>query len=342
MSNTLASIRNVTLQIDQDENPEKNHTTNTTTTTSAMSISISPTHTHHHDDTQQQHNETHVKSLNVLPLTLDNSHVTASDTPTGKGSTLRQRLKEKIAATSRLHHGNAVHQQQVVQLQHLGVATADPWIVTPDLLWVRMWMFQMMIWCCYNTISVTLRMTVGYDKIEASFIWVNAVDLVADLCFALHIVLVSRLAYDEHGSFIMSAQRIWDRYKSTTFMWDIVSLTPFIDWILLGLGLPFPSLCLRLGRLIQLSHVTRYIVQLDGTPGVNILVVRLVKLLVYLFFVVHFVGCFWWTLALPHSFATGEGEYLPSQHRYHMALHSRYIFCLYWSLGSMTGRFEEG
>lgn len=283
-----------------------------------------------------------IASVKNVQLTIDEP-IKQSITINTAPITLRQRLADKL-----LHYRTmnpSVTNNGIVQLHNNYNSTSDTerYVYTPDMLRIRMFELLIQLFICYNTISITIRMTVGYDYITTQYTWVNGLDLLADILYVCNIVLKTRLAYESHGAWITNKQHIWHRYKQTyELYYDIITLTLLIDWILFAVSLPFISLCVRLGRLLQLRYPRRYINRLDGTPGINILYVRLLKLFVYFFFLSHFIGIFWWCIALPDSFSNDNTGWLPTKTIYAMQVPSRYIHSLYWAIGTMTGRYEEG
>lgn len=302
------------------------------------------------NDNKINNNNESIQNNNTLPglpkpiLLTDN--ITLRQRLTDRLNNLRSTANSNNSSGLNDNNNNKSHSNSIIQLQHNynNDIQLERFIYTPDQWYIKLYNFLLQCIICYNAISITLRLTIGYDYITTRYTFVNTLDIISDIYYVTNIILKTRLAYESHGSYVTNSQHILHRYKTTYELhYDIISLSPFIDYILFAVHQPFASYCIRLCRLLQLRYLSRYINRLDSTPGVNILYIRIFKLFITFYFLSHIMGCFWWCFILPpYGHTDNNNDWLPSQLLLDSNLSTRYIHCLYIAVGSMTGRYEEG
>jgi len=213
------------------------------------------------------------------------------------------------------------------------------WSIHPDSLLFQWWLSLFVLVIFANVWSVPFRLSIGYLRIQGDFTAYNVTDALFDLVYLCHIAVKTRLAYwAKDGALVTHPKRIWQRYKrSPDMLVDVVSVLP-IDWFLLAAGHYRQCVFTRLLRLLQFFFVARYIQNLEKSPGVNVTVVRLGKILSYYLLLSHLVGCAWFSFALPDKF--GSDPWLPSLEILDHPLMSQYLRVLYYGLATLSDRIE--
>jgi len=213
------------------------------------------------------------------------------------------------------------------------------WSLHPDDA-VHRWMLLFYISAIFgNAWSVPFRLTIGYKRIDGVFAAWNGVDIIFDLTYLTAMAFKTRLAFYEDGALVFDRSRIWHRYwKSGDLFVDIFSILPF-DWLLMAVDQPVESVFFRLVRLIQFFFVARYINELENSPGVNVLAIRIGKSTLLYLMTSHFIGCGFFAFGLPNDF--GTNSWLPPEEWLERPYLSQYLQVLYWGLGALSDRLEH-
>lgn len=139
------------------------------------------------------------------------------------------------------------------------------------------------------------------DIMDSSFFPVN---MVLDVFFLMDIVINFRTGYidHEHSTVVFNERAIAKEYLRTWFLIDVISLLP-IDYCLTALlignysSLRASKIIIKLLRwpkmikILRVSRAVRYLTRWRERYGINVTVLRIVKLAILLFFFVHWDAC---------------------------------------------------
>lgn len=151
-------------------------------------------------------------------------------------------------------------------------------------------------------------------------------DIIISLVFAADIILNFLTGYEQDNRVVMDFSRIAKRYLKKWFWIDLVATVPFG---LIFQGLPFlqagrlPKLLrlLRLTRLLRLLRIAQFILRINSTNILKPGTLRLISLVFWITYAVHFIACGWIVLG-------GNPNGLDNL--------SLYIRALYWTVTTVT------
>ena len=190
----------------------------------------------------------------------------------------------------------------------------------------------------YSVLVTTTRLCFRIEVPHTSLMAI--VDYGVDFTFLVDIVINFMTGYyDENERLITDMGMIARQYMKTWFILDFASTVPF-DVIVDVLantsadGLQALALIriLRLLKLARLRKLNKLIENVEDTLGVHPSIMELARLMMYILFSSHFLGCcFYWLSTMKGEvgfFATLMIEDLP--------LSTRYLISICWSLATLT------
>ncbi|KAJ0410399.1 hypothetical protein P43SY_002731 [Pythium insidiosum] len=201
------------------------------------------------------------------------------------------------------------------------------------------WDTCMAIIVAWTAISVPFR--ISFDVDDTMFL--SATDRVSDVLFFIDTVLNFFTTYiDDTGVEIVDPNEIRRHYLRTSFIVDVASMIPFDFIVETVTATPkFRSLKLirtvklvKLLRLVRISRLLKMNAQWISELDISTDSIRLIRLLVPVMTIGHYVGCFWYYIS---------ADYDPKDAwwgRIHFddpkSLISRYIASVYWATTTMT------
>uniref|UniRef100_A0A7S3G5B6 Cyclic nucleotide-binding domain-containing protein n=1 Tax=Palpitomonas bilix TaxID=652834 RepID=A0A7S3G5B6_9EUKA len=165
---------------------------------------------------------------------------------------------------------------------------------SPILAW---WAVILVMSAVYEAVSIPLMIgfEMSIDSIRPGWLLGN---VLFDFVFLVNLLIRLRTGYWHSGYVVKSSKRICKKYLKGRFVYDLISAIPFnMIWYFSFLGgFPVPNLFdfFRLLRLVTLNNVVYY---LDSRNFVGIRVsvnpslVRLIKLMFWIFMLSHWVCC---------------------------------------------------
>jgi len=169
-------------------------------------------------------------------------------------------------------------------------------------------------------------------------LWGSILVYALDLVFFLDIRLNFRTTFREYGSDIRDPSRIASRYRRGMLPWDLISTLPFdvllLPWAGLALGgLPVVLLLrlLRLGRVIRLQVIFR---RWQRSRTTNTGYLRISRLLVVVFLLIHWVACGWFAIAVLEGLTGDSWATLAGITG--VGVGDQYLRSVYWSFVTTT------
>ncbi len=169
-------------------------------------------------------------------------------------------------------------------------------------------------------------------------VWGSILVYVLDLFFFLDIRFNSRTTFREHGLEVRDPNRIARRYRRGMLPWDLLSTIPFdlllLPWAHLVLGgLPVVLLLrlLRLGRVIRLQVILR---RWQRSRSTNTGYVRITRLLMVVFLLVHWVACGWFAIAVVEGLSADS--WVARAGLADLGIGQQYLRSVYWSFVTTT------
>ncbi|XP_041353775.1 cyclic nucleotide-gated channel rod photoreceptor subunit alpha-like isoform X2 [Gigantopelta aegis] len=207
------------------------------------------------------------------------------------------------------------------------------------------WMGIVAIAVVYNCATVILRVTFSDLRQRPVYQWLFFfLDALFDLVYLLDILVQARTGYLHDGCLV---PRLVQNYrKQSYFVTDIVAILPFHTLYNMFAGtlnsfnvfyfdvhpsqLVIPIL--RLVRLLKYDTVTRFFEITDSrTSNPNLL--RAFKLSLYLWLVIHWIGCIYYMISEYEGLGSNEWVYTALKNN---RLTRKYIRCMFWSMMTLT------
>jgi len=210
-----------------------------------------------------------------------------------------------------------------------------PGMISPNAPWLLYWSWIIVSAAVYNSVTVPYRMAFWQKPIElkADVIVMLCFDGISELCFFFEMWRMFRTGYIDDGRVVWNKQLIWQRYRQSWFLLDLVTCFP-LDLVQIPLMTVEPAVrSLKMLRLFQVLH--HYALVEEKSP-VN-LTFRLLKLFAYTFIIAHFIACIKIHVMLHEPEDQPYRESLIPRGEF-----SRYLQALYWSVGGVTCRDDSG
>ncbi|XP_055070837.2 cyclic nucleotide-gated channel alpha-4 [Misgurnus anguillicaudatus] len=167
------------------------------------------------------------------------------------------------------------------------------WIVDPSEDFYYTWLQIMILPICYNWVIIICR-TCFFD-IEKKFfaVWLT-LDYICDLFYVVDTVIGFRTGFLEQGILVRDLSRLKTRYmRSSRFKWDIASMLP-TDLLYLQLGVNTPIV--RINRFLRTGRMNEALDRMETrTSYPNTF--RVAKLMLYIFVLIHWNACIYFSLS---------------------------------------------
>ena len=179
-------------------------------------------------------------------------------------------------------------------------------IALPTDTWKMWWDMCMAVLILFSAVEVPIRLSFGLEATG----WQWVLDCAISLAFLADVVVAFSTAHFENGIWVTSRAAISEKYMRGWFWIDAPSSVP-VELIELALpsdhqdsGSLAAFRMLRMFRLLRLlrllkieTYVRRMEERLEDYLDSDLRVLRIVKLIVKLLFLSHFLGCGWRALA---------------------------------------------
>ncbi|ETW09851.1 hypothetical protein H310_00306 [Aphanomyces invadans] len=211
--------------------------------------------------------------------------------------------------------------------------------IDPDAPVVILWELCTFVGMSYQCIGVPFRMAFGRSADVSS---TDSVVMALEVFFLLDMVLRLHLGYYEYGNKVMDPRLIRQRYvKSLACVMDVLAILPLqlVNWAASSDIRSESWNANKLVRMYKLSSMLSRFEQRFVTLNIH---VRMFQLLLYTFFLSHWVGCIWFNFAsnetnLSTSTAFGLNSWLPPASLQNKTVTFQYYATLFWGFGTMSG-----
>ncbi|XP_051565341.1 cyclic nucleotide-gated cation channel alpha-4 [Myxocyprinus asiaticus] len=179
------------------------------------------------------------------------------------------------------------------------------WVVDPSEEFYYTWLQIMILPICYNWVIIICR-TCFYDIEEMYLATWLTLDYICDLIYVVDTVIGVRTGFLEQGILVRDLSRLKMRYlRSSRFKWDIASLLP-TDLLYLQLGIHTPLV--RVNRFLRTSRLNEALDRMETrTAYPNTF--RVAKLMLYIFVLIHWNACIYFSLSNYLGFGMDEWVY---------------------------------
>jgi len=218
----------------------------------------------------------------------------------------------------------------------------DLFIIHPGFTWK-------VIWDIF--IGILLIWTVVIAPVQIAFLAVQNIyiELFFAAVFFIDMCFNFRTAYfsDLSDAFIVNPKDIAIHYTKTWLFCDVISTIPF-DIIVemfvhtAGSGLGATKLfksarLLRIMKLVRVSKIRQYMIQLEEWFGISPAVFNIIQMYIGVFFIAHMIACLWWGLS---SSMGGEPAWYDNVVITGSLRHSdvsvQYFIALYWTFTTLS------
>ena len=233
--------------------------------------------------------------------------------------------------------------------------TLEHWLWCPTHLSRQVWDLSMLALILYSVCIVPYR--IGMDTRPEGF--AATMELVVTILFITDLCLNFNTAYAEGQYVIIDRGMIAKNYLSGWFWIDLASSFPFeqfdtwIHTVFLSGGEEGGSNAsqlkmlralrlFRLLRLLRLLKLQQYIDAVEDNLSVNLQVLQIVKMVVGLVYLMHFLGCFWFYTAERCREGGYESTWLSNYDggsgltENGATVGTQYLYSIYWALTTLT------
>ena len=222
-------------------------------------------------------------------------------------------------------------------------------IVYPHEVWKERWDLVIMVLIMYSAVTVPLRVCFSADA--QGQVW--AFEVAMSFCFLFDLSVTFRLAYqDVQGAWVTDRGAIASNYFQGWFWIDAPSSLPVeVIELLLPHGADTSNLAFlralrvfRLIRLLRLLKLEALIGRLEEFLDMNLRVIKILFLVIKMFFVAHLLACGWFYVAALESdlaaAVPNDGSSWVADYDDGSGLQGdvgrQYLFALYWAFTTLT------
>ncbi|XP_016344487.1 cyclic nucleotide-gated cation channel alpha-4 [Sinocyclocheilus anshuiensis] len=206
------------------------------------------------------------------------------------------------------------------------------WITDPSEEFYYTWLQIMILPICYNWVIIIFRTC--FYAIEEKFVatWLT-LDYICDLFYVLDTVIGVRTGFLEQGILVRDLSLLKKRYmRSSRFKWDIASLLP-TDLLYLKLGIHTPLV--RVNRFLRTGRMNEALDRMETrTSYPNTF--RVAKLMLYIFVLIHWNACVYFSLSNYIGFGADPWVYPNISDPDFAATRRQYFYCFWFSTLILT------
>ena len=215
-------------------------------------------------------------------------------------------------------------------------------IIYPKSKWKETWDLTVLFMILYSAVTVPFRICFSAEA-EG---WLLVFEIFVSLIFCVDVIFNFNQAYLIDDKWIISRSRIASRYLRSWFWIDAPSSVPIELITLLAATEANSQLTLlrflrmfRLLRLLRLLKIDVYIARIEDTFEINLVSLRILGMVTRLLFMVHFLGCFWWYVAICSLEAGYETSWTLAYNggaAMEAPVNLQYRYSVYWALTTLT------
>ncbi|KAL3872523.1 hypothetical protein ACJMK2_035747, partial [Sinanodonta woodiana] len=203
-------------------------------------------------------------------------------------------------------------------------------ILDPDGNVAYYWLSIVTAAVVYNIAVVILRLAFIEMRNANQLFYV--LDSIGDIIYMVDVAIQFRMSFYEDGCLVLHPDKISQRYTSQSrFIFDVAAILP-IGTLISILTDILPVLA-RVPRLLKYPAMARFFDATDSRTN-NPYLVRALKLSLYLWTVIHWIGCIYYMVSLYEGLGVNAWVY-PGTDDYSPFLR-KYIRVTYWSLMTLT------
>ncbi|KNC53825.1 cyclic nucleotide-binding protein [Thecamonas trahens ATCC 50062] len=196
----------------------------------------------------------------------------------------------------------------------------------------RVWDLFVALFVLHSAFTLPLRLAFRSTWRSRPFLaTMYTLDYIGDLLFWIDIALRFRTPFVYDGVLVTSSKAIRAEYLSFWFWYDAFATLPYglLSWV------PYRHALLRLPRLLRLAHLSEYWQNWQHRTG-HPYVVRLLNLMTWFLFTVHWLGCMYMAVAYWKGFAVTSWA-APADLE-HASVLSQYLFTFFWAANQLTNK----
>ncbi|KAJ8352490.1 hypothetical protein SKAU_G00239660 [Synaphobranchus kaupii] len=206
------------------------------------------------------------------------------------------------------------------------------WVIDPSSEFYFTWLQVMVFPVLYNWVIIICRTC--FDAIEENYlaVWLT-IDYISDLFYVADTVIRSRTGYLDQGILVHDLNLLKKHYmRSTRFRWDLASLLP-TDLLYLQLGIHFPLV--RVNRFLRTTRLSEAFDRMETrTSYPNTF--RISKLMLYIFVLIHWNACLYFSLSKYIGFGADRWVYPNISNPVFASVRRQYFYCFWFSAQIFT------
>jgi CRP-like cAMP-binding protein len=219
-------------------------------------------------------------------------------------------------------------------------------VIHPNFDYKLIWDALIGFLILYSAIVVPMELAFTSSELKN----LDVFDYVVDGFFFLDMLVSSRVSYfdNDHDAWIAVPRRIRSHYLRSWFLIDLFSFIPFEDVVYALVQSTESSLStirllkvlrlFRLAKLTRIFHLSEFMNRVEHYSGISPVSFELIKIVLQILVISHFVACFWWGVSANASsdpwYENVDMVYAPGLQG--AGLNVQYITSLYWAVTTLS------
>ncbi|RVE58362.1 hypothetical protein OJAV_G00208420 [Oryzias javanicus] len=206
------------------------------------------------------------------------------------------------------------------------------WVIDPADHLYYTWLHVMIVPILYNWVIIILRTCFKAIALNYLPVWL-ALDYMSDLMYYADTILTLHTGYLDQGILIKDLSRLRKRYiTSKHFLIDLLSLLP-TDFLYFVFGIETPLV--RVNRLLRIPRLNEALDRMETrTSYPNTF--RITKLMMYIFVLIHWNACLYFSLSDYIGFGEDSWVYPNISNPTFASMQRQYVYCFWFSTQIFT------
>ncbi|XP_020568859.1 cyclic nucleotide-gated cation channel alpha-4 [Oryzias latipes] len=206
------------------------------------------------------------------------------------------------------------------------------WVIDPADHSYYIWLHVMIVPILYNWVIIILRTCFKAIAVSYLPVWLT-LDYMSDLMYYADTILTLHTGYLDQGILIKNLTRLRKRYlTSKRFLIDLLSLLP-TDFLYFVFGIETPMV--RVNRLLRIPRLNEALDRMETrTSYPNTF--RITKLMMYIFVLIHWNACLYFSLSDYIGFGMDRWVYPNISNPTFATMQRQYVYCFWFSTNIFT------
>lgn len=204
----------------------------------------------------------------------------------------------------------------------------------PNALPIKIWHQVQLVCLLYELYMLPYFLAFETDfAVALSTEWVLV--FAAEFLFLVDFYVQAHTGYYFNGDVIRDKKKTRRKYlTSYGFVLDAIAIIPISST---GIKTHLPRALLEMHKVIRYWRMGKYVATLDDVYAKYFALVKLLKVVVFTFYMSHFVACVrYWFGYNSHDI----DDWLPDVPEFELSIERKYLMSFFWAFGLLSGLFE--